>query len=76
MKTIILVISAITLIALSAPQASAGWKGTHNLYDPDRKGYRCEHCMFAHRKNAKGQKQYRHKRTGRPKTASWRRHHD
>jgi hypothetical protein len=60
----LIVISAITLIALSAPQASAGWKGTHHLYDPDRKGYRCEHCMFRG-KNAKGQKHYHSKRTGR-----------
>jgi hypothetical protein len=66
MKAIILVISAITLIALSAPQASAGWKGKHHLYDPDTRSYRCEHCMF-HRKNAKGQRHYRSRRTGRLK---------
>jgi hypothetical protein len=65
MKPIILVISAITLITLFAPQAS-GWKGAHRVYDPETKGYNCADCTF-HRKNAKGQKQYRYKRTGRPK---------
>ena len=70
MKAVILVISAITLIALSVPQASAkfGASGTR-AYDPDTKGYTCggnpmcEARRQAHRRNANGHKQYRYKRT-------------
>ena len=72
MKAIILVISAITLIALSAPQASAKWGVFTRAYDPDTKGYTCGgnpmcEARRANRRNANGHKQYRYKRTRRTK---------